>query len=215
MTKLRLNRPEKAANGFSWSSLRLKLEPLLFWLLILFLPTQLGKHFWPDFAIVAGIRIDYLSPTLYLTDVVVVGLFIVWLINHVHTLKWQKLKNFSILVIFWLYLILNIWLSHNLVNGFYHLLKFSEFVFVAYYVASVLKTSSALAKLALLLSCGVIFESLLAISQFLRQGSLGGIFYYFGERLFSGITPGIANASINGVLILRPYGTFSHPNVLA
>ena len=29
------------------------------------------------------------------------------------------------------------------------------------------------------------------------------------------MTPGIANASINGELVLRPYGTFSHPNVLA
>jgi O-antigen ligase len=45
-------------------------------------------------------------------------------------------------------------------------------------------------------------------------GSLQGIFYFLGERNFNGQTPGVANASINGALILRPYGTFSHPNVL-
>jgi O-antigen ligase len=33
--------------------------------------------------------------------------------------------------------------------------------------------------------------------------------------MFTPDTPGIANASINGGLILRPYATFPHPNVLA
>ncbi|MBI3070230.1 MAG: hypothetical protein HYY87_02915, partial [Candidatus Levybacteria bacterium] len=45
-------------------------------------------------------------------------------------------------------------------------------------------------------------------------GSMGGLFYFFGERAFTSQTPGIANASINGELMLRPYGTFPHPNVL-
>lgn len=44
---------------------------LLFYLLILLLPTQLGYHFWPDFTSVLGLRIDYLSPTIYLTDLIV------------------------------------------------------------------------------------------------------------------------------------------------
>ena len=58
-------------------------------------------------------------------------------------------------------------------------------------------------------------QSLLVIAQFIKQGSLGGVFYFFGERFFTPATPGIANASINGELLFRPYGTFSHPNVLA
>jgi O-antigen ligase len=60
-----------------------------------------------------------------------------------------------------------------------------------------------------------VFEALLAFSQYFNQGSIGGIFYWFGERAFNAGTPGIANASINGQLFLRPYATFSHPNVLA
>lgn len=53
------------------------------------------------------------------------------------------------------------------------------------------------------------------IAQYVGHGSLNGIFYFFGERSFSSATPGIANAAINGTLVLRPYATFSHPNVLA
>jgi O-antigen ligase len=53
------------------------------------------------------------------------------------------------------------------------------------------------------------------VAQYLHHGSINGLFYFFGERKFTSTTPGIANASINGELILRPYGTFPHPNVLA
>lgn len=62
---------------------------------------------------------------------------------------------------------------------------------------------------------GLFFESTLTVVQFFNHGSLGGIFYFFGERTFNSQTPGIANATIAGSLILRPYATFSHPNVLA
>ena len=46
----------------------------------------------------------------------------------------------------------------------------------------------------------------------MNKGSLQGVFYFFGERFFSMSSPGIASAALNGVEILRPYGTFSHPN---
>src|SRR5687767_12118252 len=43
----------------------------IFFSFLLFLPTQLGIHFWPDFSSIFGIRVDYLSPTIYLTDLLV------------------------------------------------------------------------------------------------------------------------------------------------
>jgi len=67
----------------------------------------------------------------------------------------------------------------------------------------------------LLVMVGIVFESVLSVLQIFHQGSLGGIVYLLGERAFSSSTPGIANASVSGELILRPYGTFSHPNMLA
>jgi len=51
--------------------------------------------------------------------------------------------------------------------------------------------------------------------QFVVQGSVGGWWYFLGERTFNSSTAGIANAVINGQLVLRPYGTLPHPNVLA
>lgn len=178
------------------------LERLIFYLLILFLPTQLGKHFWPDFSIVSGIRVDYLSPTLYLTDILIILLFIKFLIF-----------NFKLVLLIAI-LLIGIILSKSPLAGTYGLLKLLEFLFFGFYVAGNFKKYEW-KNLALLFSAGIIFESLLAIVQYFQQASLGGIFYFFGERTFNLTTPGIANASLNGSLILRPYGTFSHPNVLA
>lgn len=55
----------------------------------------------------------------------------------------------------------------------------------------------------------------LAISQIVNHKSIQGIWYLLGERYFTIGTPGIAKVAINGVEILRAYGTFSHPNSLA
>src|SRR3989344_696217 len=76
------------------SKLFTRVEYILFYLIILFLPTQLGKHFWPDFSIVSGIRVDYLSPTVYFTDVFIFLLFMFWAINRFQkTQKTQRNRN--------------------------------------------------------------------------------------------------------------------------
>jgi O-antigen ligase len=73
----------------------------------------------------------------------------------------------------------------------------------------------SLKNIAAVFAVGVLISSVIALAQFLRQSSVGGLLYLIGERAFSSETPGIANASINGALLLRPYAAFPHPNVLA
>jgi len=58
-------------------------------------------------------------------------------------------------------------------------------------------------------------EALLALLQVANKGSLGGLFYFFGERAITSLTPGAATTVLNGEVFLRAYATFSHPNVLA
>ncbi len=191
------------------------LQKLIFHAVILFLPTQLGKHFWPDFSYVLGIRVDYLSPTLYFTDVLILLLFITYTLSYFFSKKKHWRFEIGIYLILVLFLLIGIVLSNSPLLGLYGLVKFLEFGFFVYYVATVVKNQQQIQRIMQLFAVGVLFESCLAIAQFVKQGSLNGIFYFFGERFFSGQTPGIANASLNGSLVLRPYGTFSHPNVLA
>lgn len=94
----------------------------------------------------------------------------------------------------------------------YGLLKIAEFSFFGFYT---MKNIRNLRLVIYALSIGIFFESALGVAQYFNQGSLNSIFYFFGERAFNSQTPGIANASLNGSLVLRPYATFPHPNVLA
>lgn len=195
----------KAETGFSWLSLARKAELLFFYLLLLFLPTQLGKHFWLSFSFILGQRVDYLSPTLYITDVLLAIVFVCFICRK----KIFVHPFFSLTVLFFS---LCIFFSQSPFIGWYMLGKFLEMSFLAYYAVHA-KLNRRL--VAVLLAIGVCFESALSLTQLLNQGALGGIFYFLGERSFTGATPGIANASVQGELILRPYGTFSHPNMLA
>lgn len=192
------------------------LERLIFYLLILFLPTQLGKHFWPDFSIVSGIRVDYLSPTLYATDILIILIFMLSVakfFSHRLIGLWPIIFNHKLFFLT-AFLLIGIILSKSPLAGAFGLLKFLEFSFLGFYVAGNFQKYE-LKNIILLFSAGVVFESLLTVFQYLKQASLDNIFYWFGERTFNLLTPGISNASLNGFLILRPYGTFSHPNVLA
>jgi O-antigen ligase len=199
----------------------IRLRSFFFSLALLFLPTQLGKHFWPSFSIISGIRVDYLSPTLYLTDIFIFLLFVSWLLS-ISNKSWRKVFSIKYYVsstftywqislfVFWL--ILGVAFSSHPLAGMYGVVKLSEFGFFGWYVS---QEKQVFSKIVSCFSVGLVIESVIAFLQFYFKRSIGGVFYFLGERFFTSDTPGIANASINGELILRPYATFPHPNVLA
>lgn len=202
-----LNQKAKAENEpLSFAHAKNFLTSLLFFLTFLFLPTQFGLHTWPFFSFVSGQRLDYLSPTFYLTDIF---LFLLFLFHTKHLIKSIKWYYFPLI----LFLSIGITFSINPFAGWWWLLKLLEFFFLGWLITSQQIGISRV--LLCTFSIGISFESILGTVQYLHQGSINGLFYFFGERFYTASTPGIANASINGSLVLRPYGTFSHPNVLA
>lgn len=186
------------------------LEKLILSALVFFLPSQLAYHFWPEFSHVFGIRVDYLAPAVYLTDIFVVLLFIFWILGKPRVSKGLILGTASLGFL----ALLNIALAKNGGAAIYKWLKVFEFAFLGYYVylTKVANLKKFLLKPFLL---SLIFFPLLGILQFLNQGALGGATYLFGERSFTAGTPGIALFEIAGKEYLRPYSTFSHPNSLA
>lgn len=207
----------KEGTGFLLFAQNSKIENALFFLTLLFVPTQFGRHFWPSFSYVLGIRTDYLSPTLYLTDILILGLFVFFIaslkLRFILPLFKKFLWSLLTLLFFALVVLAGILLSRDPTAGLYGFLKLLEFIFFGVYTTYFV-TKANFKKLLFVFSIALIFESVLSVAQYLKQGSIGGLFYFFGERAFNGQTPAIANVSINGDLILRSYGTFSHPNVL-
>lgn len=63
------------------------------------------------------------------------------------------------------------------------------------------------------LAIGGVFQSLLGFFQFISHRSLG--FSLLGESFLSPLNVNLARTFINGGRLLRAYGTFPHPNILA
>lgn len=197
---------------------------LLFLAVLAVVPIQFGKYFWPQFSYVLGLRIDYLALTLYLSDLVVIGYFLVFIFENL--LSGEKTrKNFQktifkqkdLLIVF---LIFNLYLIFNAVfasvlrpTSLWFSLKFLEVSILAI-LSSITFANQKLARpLSLVLTFSIFWQSALIMLQFILQRSLG--LWFLGERTFSSSTVAIAHFQIWGAQYLRPYGTFPHPNLAA
>ncbi len=60
-----------------------------------------------------------------------------------------------------------------------------------------------------------LFQLSLSVAQVWLGRSIQGMLYYLGERMVSVGQPGVALATFMDQVVLRAYGTFGHPNVLA
>lgn len=193
----------KSHNKRQKSHNQLFFNKILLFLFILFLPTQLGKHFFFPFSYLSGVRVDYLAPTVYLTDILTVAILI---FNFKSIINFFKNKKILLLLIF---LLINMFFAISKPISLYRLLKIVEFIGIIA-VARKKIISSYLIFFAFFI--GSFFEIILVILQFILKHSIQGIFYFLGERFISLSNPNVAKAALAGVEFLRPYGTFSHPN---
>lgn len=180
---------------------------ILFLIFIFFLPTQFGKHFFPSFSYINGVRVDYLAPTIYLTDILVFLLFIFNIKEVVNFFKNKKLL--FIIVIF----LINIFFAKNQLLGLYRFIKIIEFLIIYSLSSFIFNFLKEKIVLILFLLTGL-FQLILSLIQLTFKQSAQGVFYFLGERLINLSTPGVAKGVLNGIEFLRPYGTFSHPNSL-
>ena len=185
-----------------------KISKILLFGVILLIPTQLGKHFWFDWSSVLGIRIDYFSPTVYLIDLV----WILLVIFNFQFSIFNKLFNFKNFLIL-LFVVINILIAQNKWVAVYKWARLGELFWFGWYVYRNKKiVKSFLIKI---IPIWIIIESVLALGQIAKGGSLNGFWWWLGERRFDFNTIGIAKISIVDMGLVRAYGTFSHPNSLA
>lgn len=91
----------------------------------------------------------------------------------------------------------------------YAVFKLAAWLLIAFLAGRYLRPVSLL----LFFSVAGVLESLLGISQFVAHKSIG--FSYFGESILSPLNPSLARTFVSGGRLLRAYGTFPHPNILA
>lgn len=98
--------------------------------------------------------------------------------------------------------------------GWFKIIKLAEFILLFIFVILNINTKKRLIiTISTLIASGV-FSSILAIIQYLKQQTLG--LKILGEPLVLPILQNVAKIVLdNGNVIMRAYGTFPHPNVLA
>lgn len=191
-----------------------QLSKTLFLLLLFFLPQQFGPHFWPSFSFVHGIRIDYLSPTLYISDVLIVLLFLTSAKQVLFSKQCKVFLTNKLFLLFGLIVLLPLLYAVSPLSLLYCVLKLVECMYLGLYAATQI-TKKDIPSIIEVLTLTALLESFLSIFQFFNQGSIGSFLYFFGERHYSLNSIGIAAMDTPYGLIVRPYGTLPHPNVLA
>lgn len=187
-----------------------KLTLITFYLSLFFFPTQLGKHFWLKNSLLEGYRLDYLSLTIYFSDLLLIIYLLLFLINFNFSLY---KKNYLKLIL--PFLILLFFQTPFIFFKYQQAFFLIKIIILLFYALSIKKLKPNPKIVTTIFSFQVLFLSSLSLAQTIFQKSIGGIFYFLGERTFYLFTPQIAQQSFLGNLCLRPYATFSHPNSLS
>jgi O-antigen ligase len=178
-----------------------KLEKIIFYTFLFLIPFQIRTAlFWGGN--------EWNSVFLYLTDFLFVGVLILGFLRR--GIKFKKID--FILAAFLLIVAISLFVASNTEIGIYRFIKVAEFGLLFLYVVRS-STSLGTIKIYKILIASGLLQAILAIAQFLKQGSLGIKFIEAG--IFDPNLPGVANFMLNGERVMRVYGSFPHPNVLA
>lgn len=190
--------------------MNLKLEKIIFYVFLFSIPFQTRIIIWQW---VKPFN-EWTSGFLYLTDILLLILLLFWLVRSLKNPINIKLSvSDRLLMVFLIISALSILNSKIITLSLYHLVKLSEFALLYFYVKANLGGMIELSKAAGVIIGSGVFQAIIAIGQYLKQGSIG--LKIFGESVIGINIPNVAVFTANGHEYLRSYGTFPHSNVLA
>lgn len=189
----------------------LRLEKILFYLLIFCLPWQTRKIIYQF----GGNFNEWTSIYLYLTDLLLLAILFLWL--------WRQRKKrffqagFKIssggLVIFLTLALISLVKAENLQLGFYSWFKLLELAAFFFYLKHNFKELFNFSRLSQIILASGLLQSLIAVGQYGWQKSLG--LSFLRESPLGPEIVGVAKINLTGTTFIRAYGTLPHPNLLA
>lgn len=195
------------------------IHTFLFRALILLLPLNLGKHFILDWNYVRGILVDYLIPTIYFQDILIVALLIFWILDVGKSgLKTAFNKNIlasRALILLQLFFLISTVASVSIPASLIYFIRLVLYVIFTFYVIYNFNKTFYFENIVYLLAIGTVILSLMGLYQWYLQGSIFENYLFLGEQPYSASTKGVAIENVLGVAKIPSYGTFRHPNVFA
>jgi hypothetical protein len=186
----------------------------LFYFLIFILPLNLGKTFLVNFGYIDGVLVDYFMPRVFLQDIVVLLVLLVWLyeisFQKSELLKYPAFFNFLLLFIAGLFF--NVLFSTNF---YISVVYFMRFVLYLLFLFHLTQESYSLSRILSIFKFHIVFLFVLSFFQWNLQSSVFDNYLILGEQPYSYSTIGVSKQSLFGYTRIPSYGLFRHPNVLA
>jgi len=180
----------------------------LFYALVFLIPLNLAKHFVLPQSYVGGILVDYLIPSIYVTDILIFLIVLLWAFS-----GWKNNLNLSrILFIFLTAGFFSVVTSSSFFPSVYFFVRLVLYALLCLYVASNFKIEKDFNKLVKIFAFDIFLLGVLAFFQFIYQGSVFNNYLFFGEQPYSLSTPQISVKNMFGNAVVPAYGTFRHPN---
>lgn len=201
-------------------SLHNNLHLWLFQCFLISFPLSIRKvlYFYP----INGHFNEYTGTYIYLSDVFLILTIIAWIFNILeHRKDFSSINNLLpplrrfliLLLILTLWSLFSILWSSNPAVALFRAFKLIEWLLlITYLLGNVSRGTFIKQGVITIIFLGTI-ESLLGISQFVFQHSIG--LTWLRESVISPIIPGVAKIVFDGEKYIRAYGTFPHPNVFA
>jgi hypothetical protein len=197
----------------------LKISKYLFLTLVFLIPVNLGKHFEVYSSYVNGVVVDYLIPTMYVQDIIVFVLLILWfasggLYRFVFSEdKFLERKEVIVSTLFIFSVFLSTLSSLRFLPSFYAWFRLFIYFLLFLYSLSEIHIEDEFFNILGIVSISVTLLSILGILQFFNKGSIFNNYLLFGEQPYTLSTPNITVKNLLGRAVVPSYGLFRHPNV--
>lgn len=193
----------------------LSLSRFFFYIFIFIIPFQINAVVYTTSVFEGGNFNPFTSVFIYLADLVFLLSFVCWGISifkheFKEKLTYGKSVLFIFLLIFLVFAEISVFFAEDKWLSFTIVIRLLEFILMYFYI---INQTVKLEKIINVLLASLALQALIAIFQYVFQGSLG--LSFLGESNISPNELGIAKITTESGQIIRPYGTFSHPNILA
>jgi len=198
-----------------------RLEQTIFYLLIFSLPFQL-RVVLQSFGIKT--LVEFNSSFLYFTDILVVVLLVLFFVRYLANQsfrdflkeRWRTIHEsdplYIFLIAFFIFTLLASFPPRSLGLSFYQIIKIAEFLLFFVYIVLAFKQYSLTAVLKTFIASGFV-QAIIAFLQFTFEKSLS--LKLLGEAVLAPDFPEVVKVFVERFFVLRSYGTFPHPNLLA
>ncbi len=208
---------------------KIRFDLIFFYLFLFTIPLQKRHIFNLETAVTGGFFNEWQAVAIYLSDILFGLCILFWIIrlianrsslHHDQRSKTDKIYKIilSLVGLFFIICLVSFFINYSSYIdpniGIYKIIKLAEFILLFIFVIKNINTKKTIITTGLIIVLAGIFQAMIAIGQYLLQQSL--MLKSLGEPMILPVLPNVAKIVLdNGKVLIRAYGTFPHPNVLA